>query len=325
LARGEAPDYSRFFARRLLRTLPAYLAIVALYFVFPVVRERGQIQPLWQFLTFTQNFALDFPLPKAFSHAWSLCVEEQFYLALPLVAAPVALRASARKVVGLIIAILFLGVALRGFLWLRYVAEVPFDPAAQPNPFRYMTLIYYPTWTRLDGLLAGVVAAAIEIFRPRLWRRLTARPNALLAAGVLGVAAAMALFRTMVAGFAPTTFGFPLLACSMAMLVIAGSDARSLIGRYPVPGAGAMAAGAYSLYLSNKIVFHAVQMAARGWPDPLRSFAFVAALLAVLAAGAALYWLVERPFLRLRDRLRAPPRSGPAAISVAASEQMSAR
>jgi Acyltransferase family len=39
-ARGHQPNYSRFFARRLLRTLPAYLAVVALCFLFPVLRER---------------------------------------------------------------------------------------------------------------------------------------------------------------------------------------------------------------------------------------------------------------------------------------------
>src|SRR5580658_8880476 len=54
-ARGAAPDYPRFFARRLLRTLPAYLAVVALYFLFPVLQDRDQILPLWRFLTFTLN------------------------------------------------------------------------------------------------------------------------------------------------------------------------------------------------------------------------------------------------------------------------------
>jgi peptidoglycan/LPS O-acetylase OafA/YrhL len=307
-ARGDAPDYRRFFARRLLRTLPAYLAIVALYFAFPAVRERSRIQPLWQFLTFTQNFALHFPLPKAFSHAWSLCVEEQFYLAFPLVAALIAIRPSAGKVIGAMVVVLIAGMTLRGYFWLHDVAREPFNPAAAPVAFDYMTLIYYPTWTRLDGLLAGVAVAAIQTFRPQWWRRLTARPNMLLGAGVAGVGISIVFFRDMVAGFLPTMFGFPLLACAMALLVIAGSDKRSLIGRYPIPGAGALAAGAYSLYLSNKIVFHAVQGMMRDAPAQIQGAALLVGLLAALAAGAVLYWLVERPFLRLRDRLRGPPR-----------------
>jgi hypothetical protein len=39
-ARGLRPDYPRFISRRLLRTLPAYLAVVALYFIFPALRDR---------------------------------------------------------------------------------------------------------------------------------------------------------------------------------------------------------------------------------------------------------------------------------------------
>jgi peptidoglycan/LPS O-acetylase OafA/YrhL len=309
-ARGEAPDYRRFFARRWLRTLPAYLAMVALYFAFPAVRERPDIQPLWQFLTFTQNLALSFSIPGAFSHAWSLCVEEQFYLAFPLAAALIAIRPSAGKAIGAMVVVLLAGMLLRGYLWLHDVAREPFNPAAQAGAFAYRTLIYYPTWTRLDGLLAGVAVAAIQSFRPQWWRRLTARPNVLLGVGAAGVGMAIVFFGGAVPGFLPTIFAFPLLACAMALLVIAGSDRRSLIGRYSIPGAGALAAGAYSLYLSNKVVFHAVQGMLRHAPVQIQGAALLVGLLAALAAGAVLYWLVERPFLRLRDRLRSPPRGG---------------
>ena len=71
----------------------------------------------------------------------------------------------------------------------------------------------------------------------------------------------------------------------------------------------ALAAGAYSLYLTHKAVFHAVQVAAPRLPTPLQGVAFALALLGALGVGAALYWLVERPFLKLRDRLEGPSRS----------------
>ncbi len=101
----------------------------------------------------------------------------------------------------------------------------------------------------------------------------------LLGAGAAGVGMAIVFFGGAVPGFLPTILAFPLLACAMALLVVAGSDRRSLIGRYAIPGAGALAAGAYSLYLCNKIVFHAVQGMLRhapaqiqsvAWPDCLR-------------------------------------------------------
>jgi peptidoglycan/LPS O-acetylase OafA/YrhL len=304
-ARGDAPDYRRFFARRWLRTLPAYLAMVALYFAFPAVRERPDIQPLWQFLTFTQNFALNFPIPGAFSHAWSLCVEEQFYLAFPLAAALIAIRPSAGKAIGAMVVVLFAGMMLRGYFWLHDVARAP---AGEPGALAFMKLIYYPSWTRLDGPLAGIAVAALQTFRPLWWRRFTARPNVLLGAGAAGVGMSSVLFRDMIPGFLPAIFAFPLLACAMALLVAAGSDSRSLIGRYAIPGAGVLATGAYSLYLSNMVVFHAVQGMMRDWPVQVQGAPLFLGLLAVAAASALLYWLVERPFLRLRDRLRSPPR-----------------
>ena len=107
-----------------------------------------------------------------------------------------------------------------------------------------------------------------------------------------------------VAGLFSAVFGFPLLAVSMSLLVVAGASPRALIGRWAIPGAGALAAGAYSLYLSHKIVFHQVGLWSQTWPQAEKGFAFAVAFAAACLFGAVLYWLVERPFLKLRDRFR---------------------
>jgi peptidoglycan/LPS O-acetylase OafA/YrhL len=206
--------------------------------------------------------------------------------------------------------VLILGMASRAYLWLAVVAQPPFDPAAFPHDGHYITLIYYPTWARLDGLLAGVGIAAIQTFRPAWWRLLTARANLLVIAGLVGIVGATAFFQDLFARFLPAVFGFPLLAGAMALLVIAAADERALIGRYTIPGAGALATGAYSLYLSHKMVFHAVQSSTLWWPRPFQTISLAVAVLAALAVGALLYWLVERPFLKLRDRLHGRSRLG---------------
>jgi len=82
-ARGDRPSYLDFFLRRTFRVLPAYLVVLLAYFSIPQFREEPGISPIWRFLTFTQNFGLDASIVGAFSHAWSLCVEEHFYLVLP--------------------------------------------------------------------------------------------------------------------------------------------------------------------------------------------------------------------------------------------------
>ena len=298
-ARGERPNYARFFGRRVLRTLPAYLVVVALYFALPALRDRPIIQPLWQFLTFTENLFADPSTPKAFSHVWSLCVEEQFYLLFPCVVALIALRPSPRFIVLAFVVVLLGDMALRGWLWLSGVARTPFAVTSAPQAANYMRLIYYPTWSRLDGLVAGIAAACVQVFKPGAWRVLTARPNLLLAGGIVGVVASTIVFGSQIAAFWPTMLGFPLLSTSIAAVVIAGSVRTSLIGRWSVPGAGALATGAYSLYLIHKAVFHAVASSG-SWPFGLPAYPF--ALAGALLAGAVLYWVIERPFLLLRDR-----------------------
>jgi peptidoglycan/LPS O-acetylase OafA/YrhL len=300
LAQGHSPDYGKFFSRRLLRTLPAYTALLALYFLAPALREREAIQPFWQFLTFTENLLVDVGRGTAFSQVWSLCVEEQFYLIFPMAVMVLTVRPSATKTIAVLVSILAIGIGLRGYLWLAHVSSRAFDAAGTPTPLAYMELIYYPTWSRLDGLLAGISIAAIEIFRPNWWQRMTCRPNLLLTLGIVGTGAAMLWFGRQITTLYPTVFGFPLLALSIAALVAGASDSRSLAGRYSVPGAKALATGAYSLYLSHKIAFHLAAPSEDGSPDWLHlGLAFGLAL----TFGTALYWCVERPFLSLRDRL----------------------
>src|SRR5580704_8318116 len=85
MATGKKISFPEFFLKRFFRIIPAYLAVLTIYFCFPAFREREALSPLWRFLTFTQNFGLDLSIHGTFSHSWSLCIEEQFYLLLPLI------------------------------------------------------------------------------------------------------------------------------------------------------------------------------------------------------------------------------------------------
>ena len=80
IKKGQTISFKQFFLKRFFRIVPAFLFILVLYFIFPFFRERESLPPLWKFLTFTQNFGLNLKDFGTFSHAWSLCVEEHFYL-----------------------------------------------------------------------------------------------------------------------------------------------------------------------------------------------------------------------------------------------------
>lgn len=308
LSRGLKPDYAKFFTRRALRTLPAYVAIIAIYFLVPAARELTGLQPLWKFVTFTENISVDLE-KRTFSHVWSLCVKEQFYLLLPSAMMILSYKPTAKKVWITLSSVLLFGATVRGYLWLDRVAESPFAVSASPNWRPFMQLIYYPTWSRLDGLLAGVATAALKVFRPRVWRMITARANALLCVGAIGITLSIILFKDLIAPFYATVFGFPLLAFSIALIVAAATTSTSVISRYRVPGAGTLAAGSYSLYLSHKIAYHLVAagIIPTDGATGLRLLAIAVSVAVVF--GTSLYWMVERPFLKLRDRLDSPSRS----------------
>src|SRR2546421_9681069 len=120
LARGNQINLGRFFARRVLRIMPAYFAVLAIYFLLPSWREYPEMsQPLWKFLLSVQNIALHGG--TAFSHAWSLAVEDQFYLALPFLL--LFLYRRPRTAIIIPCLIILGGILLRTFLAYRNLDE----------------------------------------------------------------------------------------------------------------------------------------------------------------------------------------------------------
>jgi peptidoglycan/LPS O-acetylase OafA/YrhL len=306
IARGETLSLPRFYARRALRTLPVFWLVLAAFALFPAALGGRTAPPWWRFLTFTQNIGLE--AGTAFSHAWSLCIEEQFYLVLPAVLAlgAVLARARSRGVTltrahgwALMGALVVLGVTSRIVLWRRYgdAGHVP----------QYMSWVYYATPCRFDEFIPGVAVATLKNFHRPLWDRLMAHGQAIFAAGVVATLAMLTCacrlyyFDGVGYGFFMTAFGYSLLATAFALLVAAALSPRATPLRWHVPGAAPLALWSYSTYLSHKPLayFLAQQLKPLGVSD---GALLGATTLACIAAGGLLHKLVEAPFMALRDR-----------------------
>ena len=294
LARCERFSFGDFWLRRAFRILPAFWAVLAVYLLWPEFREARGMEPWWTFAGFFVNLSIDYGSNAAFSHAWSLCVEEHFYLLFPMLALGFARLRSGAALATFCVALVLGGIALRSALWLHF-------DALAPDYNWFVEEIYYPTWNRLDGLLAGVLLAVCKTYRPDGWARMAARANLVFIAGLATMALSFWLFRER-AGFLGNSIGWPVLSLGLAMLVFAGAQSGSWIGRRAFPGAAWLAAVSYSLYLVHKPVYGLVEEHLGAALDRIGNgyVVFVVYGIASLIAAALLYYAVERPGLRLR-------------------------
>jgi peptidoglycan/LPS O-acetylase OafA/YrhL len=298
LASASGFGLARFYGRRLLRTLPNFWAVLALYALWPAWRGDTPMLPLWHYLTFTQNIHLQ--PGTAFSHAWSLCIEEQFYMLLPAA----AILGAALGQAGVRQRWAWIALLAAGAGGMLARATIWHDGRQDPNWLGYYyQYIYYSSWCRADELLAGVALALLKHRAPGLWRRLLAYGNALLAAGALVVGAAFAWFLDDHYGFAQTVAGYPLLALGFSLLILAALAPGSLLHRVRVPGAASLALWSYAIYLTHKSVsaLVAARLAQAGYGAE-DAVTIGACMAASLAAGWLLYIVVETPFMRLRAR-----------------------
>ena len=196
------------------------------------------------------------------------------------------------------------GVALRAWL-LHYII----GPADDQQGLLMMKYIYYPTYSRLDGLVMGVSLAIVRTFRVHWWSRFTRHGGLLALFGFACVLGALSL-----CGFdypspdlpLSVIFLFPALACGFGLLV-ASAVSKNGFMTARIPGASTLAALAFSLYLTHKSVAHAVHLllsvltARPGWVS--------SSIYAVACLGVAflLYLGIERPFIALRVRRTSRP------------------
>ncbi|MFT4077249.1 MAG: acyltransferase [Asticcacaulis sp.] len=314
--RGEAPDLRIFYLKRAFRILPAFWFVLALY-AFPIMREGPTVAPAWRFLTFTVNFGLDIRTARTFSHAWSLCVEEHFYLLLPLLI--LLFRRFNRSWLPFVFALTVIagGMCLRHSLWLDWKMN-------SGTPADFLKHIYYPSYCRIDGLLMGVCLAAIRLYHGNLWRRY-ARPAILLplAALCIGITGAMNIQDNQILSEMGSVIFYPLFSLGVALLLSTLLDVESHIRFMHWSGLGFIAAISYSFYLSQKIVYHIDKLVLPGeWTTGWA--AVVVFYITAIAFAAAMHFAIEQPFMKLRNRVLAhmkkPSRLSETALNSIASE-----
>jgi peptidoglycan/LPS O-acetylase OafA/YrhL len=268
-----------FYARRALRLLPAYYAyLLAVGLVWPGrLTDRDWVGVL----TYTQNFTPglgSWPV----SHFWSLSLEEHFYLVWPAALVGLGPLGARRLAAAVVVA----SPALRAAA-LQYLAS---DPTTG-HPAAFLT------WCRADTLAAGCLLAfaARSANGRRLLARLERRPvthAALALAVVVGAWAALPAFPPPARPFYFTVLAAGLTALVWLAVARPSSRAGRVLNARPVTRVGLLS---YSLYVWQQ-----------PFSDPRGQAWWQGVPVGLgLAVGCAVLsrYLVERPFLRAKDRL----------------------
>lgn len=283
-------DLRAFWARRARRLLPAAVVAVGAVAVYATVAAAGDealglradvlgtlgyVQN-WRLVAAGQSYFAKAALPSPLRHAWSLAVEEQFYLAWPLVAA--AVLRFGRRHLGWVAAI-GAAASAAAMAWLHV-------PGGDPSR------VYYGTDTRAHGLLIGAALAASGVAF-RAWG-----PRAARLVGAAGAAGMGLLVVAVVAADDTSGWlyegGFVLVGLITAAVIAAAvavpdaTPARVLRCR-PLRWAGRLS---YGLYLWHWPVFVIATSSRTGLHGPA-----LAALRITLTVAAAVvsHRLVETP------------------------------
>ena len=148
----------------------------------------------------------------------------------------------------------------------------------------------------------GVCLAAIEHFRPKWWTALTKMAKWIWIPGLAAIVLALVLAED---GLSITScaLGFPLIALGFSALLVCAVSPELPLARVAIPGAAFLATVAYSVYLSHKLMIHwTVTFGAAHSISETSVLGYLLMLLSILAAGSALFFAVERPFLQMRQR-----------------------
>lgn len=297
---GQPISLKEFFIKRFFRILPAYWVTLAVYFSLPAFREKEALPAFWRFVTFTQNFGLNLAVKGAFSHAWSLCVEEHFYVVLPLVLLALQRFGGWKKAYWLVPLLFVTGFVVR---WLAYQQ---FATTGEGNPVLWYQYVYYPTYNRLDGLLAGISIAAVYRFLPARFAALKTYGNWWIAGGAILLGFAYWLCAEPQTPGA-SVFGFPLIALGYGLVVLGAISEGSFLYRWPSRFTGFIATLSYGIYLTHKGIIHITRELLCGYALPETLVLFVCVLTCV-AGAYVLHVIIERPFMQWRKQLLASER-----------------
>jgi peptidoglycan/LPS O-acetylase OafA/YrhL len=290
----------QFYLRRLLRLAPALAVLLILFAIHTLICDPPEVwNGHWRELLAVACYASNLSHWTGINvgnlgYTWSLSLEEQFYLLWPGLLYVMLRRLSRRQVLLIVCAGIIASAALRAFLFNQH-------RLLDTEPVDRMWL-YAALDTRADALLTGCLAGLLAS-----WNLLPSTRRYLRGITIAaGVGTAFIVYCLLTFDLASTqnyNGVFTLVALSVGVIILrllaapVGFAGR-ILESTPLVGVGRIS---YGLYLYHIPVFLWIEFHVQAWM-PIK---IVLGVSATFAAALLSYYLIERPFLRLKDRLHA--------------------
>jgi peptidoglycan/LPS O-acetylase OafA/YrhL len=290
-----------FWTRRWFRTLPAYyLVLIAvvdctvLFGRFMSVPQSFTTENVKLFV-FTQNWSS--PHPNFFPEAWSLSIEEWYYVLIPsaLFLLVRVLQISPKRSIVYVACGIIFAVTL-----VRYVR---FASGQYSTYEEWDTVFRKQVITRLDSLMFGMLGAFCSYYYPKVWR---AHKESLLAVGVLVLV--LARYVPEVAGTADTglynsVLSFTVLSVGVLSCLPFLSDytQKSALLYIPITY---ISMCSYSMYLLNFTPIAHFAIGAMKRVAGISTFAVLYPVYWVIVMGSSIlmYKYFEKPTTELRGK-----------------------
>jgi peptidoglycan/LPS O-acetylase OafA/YrhL len=266
-----------FWIKRWTRTLPLYFVVLSFYALVKPLLGYPFVDGHFGFVVFFQNYMT----LNDFVQSWSLCIEEQFYIVLPIIAFVFKLQ-GARPVTWLIP--LVISIVWRFILFNSGEMSFTTDQAVDYT-------LRFKTHLHLDGLSLGLFLASTFNSWPK-WTRGTKI--------ILGSISWILIFSVpLMASYHLSGFysviTFSILAASFSIILVTHYHITiPKIIRLPVEKT---ALWSYGIYLWNHIIIRILDKVKieMHWFPRIMLFIFLSYLVALIT-----YYIVEKPGLKLR-------------------------
>jgi peptidoglycan/LPS O-acetylase OafA/YrhL len=287
----------RFWLRRWVRTIPCYLvALLASYLAVYVTRH----EPFdYGYLVFLQNY---YDRISFFTTSWSLCIEEHFYLLLPLAFLIWRGPGDYRLTVALLLSILLVPSVLRFVQYpesaIVYGAGLGFAQTA--------------THLRMEGLILGFLLSYLATEAPHDFQAIARKAPYVILTCVLSLP-----LLDLAGGRLHYTLWVTIVALLFAA-ILAFAVSCNRIGSDVAWVVRPVALASYSIYLMHPLALQVARIASNGQAAALY-FSLAATFVAV--SSVIFFFAVERTSIVVRD-LHWPRRMAQAPVQVAVNPDM---